>query len=76
MSFSSANRTALLLVKETVWGTTPATPALQEMRYTGESLENSISTEKSKEIRSDRMLSDLQVVDSSPSGSFDFEISA
>lgn len=76
MSFSSANRTALLLVKETVWGTTPATPALQEMRYTGESLENSISTEKSKEIRSDRMLSDLQVVDSSPSGSFDFEMSA
>lgn len=76
MSFASANRSALYAVKESVWGVTPNTPALQELRYTGEQLDDSISTEKSQEIRSDRMVSDLIVVDSSPSGSFDIEFSA
>jgi len=76
MSFASANRASLYAVKETLWGVTPATPALQQLRYTGEQLDNSISTEKSQEIRDDRMVSDLIVVDSSPSGSFDIEFSA
>lgn len=75
MAFATANRTALYQVKETVWGTTPASPALKEVRYTGESLNDNISTEKSKEIRSDRMVSDLIVVDSSPSGGVNIELS-
>lgn len=76
MSFATANRTSLWAVKETVWGTTPNNPAFKPLRYTGEQLDDNISTEKSKEIRSDRMVTDLIVVDSSPSGSFNFEMSA
>jgi hypothetical protein len=75
MSLASANRTALYRVRETVWGTTPANPILQETRYTGESLDENLSFEKSKEIRADRMLSDTILVDSSPSGAFNFELS-
>lgn len=75
MSFASANRAGLYRVKETVWGTTPATPALIQTRYTGEALDDNISTEKSQEIRDDRMVSDLILTDSSPSGSFNFEMS-
>ncbi len=76
MSFATANRAALYSVKETVWGTTPATPTLKEVRYTGEGLDESLSFEKSKEIRADRMVSDTILVDSSPAGSFNFELSA
>jgi hypothetical protein len=75
MSLASANRTALYRVRESVWGTTPASPALIETRYTGESLDENLSFEKSKEIRSDRMLDDTVLVDSSPSGAFNFELS-
>jgi len=75
MSFASSNRTGLYRVKEATWGVTPVSPALVETRYTGEALDNSISTEKSQEIRADRMVSDLILTDSSPSGSFNFEMS-
>ena len=75
MSKASANRTTLYAVKESTWGTTPATPALQELRFTGEQLDSSQSFEKSKEIRSDRMVTDTIQVDASPGGSFNFELS-
>jgi hypothetical protein len=75
MAFASANRAGLYRVKETTWGVTPATPALIQTRYTGEALDDSISTEKSQEIRDDRMTTDLILTDSSPSGSFNFEMS-
>lgn len=75
MAKATANRTRLLRVKESVWGVTPATPALIETRYTGESISNSITTEKSNEIRSDRMTSDLVLTDSSPSGAVNIELS-
>lgn len=75
MSFATANRAALYRTKEVTWGTTPATPALTQCRYTGESLDDQIKTETSKEIRADRMTSDLIVVDDSPGGDFNFELS-
>jgi hypothetical protein len=75
MSKATANRTALYRVLESVWGTTPATPALIETRYTGESLDESMSFEKSKEIRSDRQLTDTVLVDASPSGGINIELS-
>lgn len=76
MTFASANRVGIFAVKETIWGTTPTSPAFQELRYTGESVDDSITTEKSQEIRSDRMVSDLIVTDSSPSGALDIEMSS
>lgn len=75
MSNSTANRTALYRVRETAWGTTPANPSLIETRYTGESLDENLSFEKSKEIRADRQLPDTVLVDSSPSGAFNIELS-
>lgn len=75
MSKASANRTTVYSVKEVTWGTTPATPALQEVRFTGEQLDASQTFEKSKEIRSDRMVSDTVQVDESPAGSINIEMS-
>src|SRR5882672_6089126 len=75
MSFATANRTDLKRVKETVWGTTPASPALKTLRYTGETLDDGITTEKSKEIRADRMVSDLIITDAAISGDINFELS-
>src|SRR3954467_12207160 len=75
MSNATANRAALYRVRESVWGVTPASPALIDTRYTGESLDENLTFEKSKEIRSDRQLPDTVLVDSSPSGAFNFEMS-
>lgn len=75
MSFATTNRANLYRVKEVTWGTTPATPALIQCRYTGESLDDTIKTLTSKEIRADRMISDLVVVDDSPAGDMNFEMS-
>lgn len=71
---SDTNRTGLAFVKETTWGTTPAS-ALQTLRYTGESLDYTVETTKSNEIRSDRNISDLTVVGFTASGGFNFELS-
>ena len=75
MSLASANRTALYRVRELVWGVTPANPTLVETRYTGESIDANITFEKSKEIRADRQLTDTVLVDSSPSGGLNIELS-
>ena len=75
MANATSNRTALRLVKETVFGTTPATPALQTIRYTGESLNYNIKNERSKEIRDDRNTANLVRVSSDAAGDIQFELS-
>lgn len=75
MSFASSNRTGLKRVKEVTWGVTPVSPVLSNIRYTGESLDDGITTEKSKEIRSDRMVADLIITDAAVSGDVNFELS-
>ena len=74
--FATANRTDLSIVGELVYGVTPATPAWQKLRLTGESLNDSITTVKSQELRSDRMVTDLIPVDASPAGDINIEFSA
>lgn len=74
-NFGTANRTALRLVKETVFGTTPATPALKEIRYTGESLNFNQTKVTSNEIRADRNVSDLITVGADASGDIQVELS-
>ena len=78
MSFQpgTSNRTALRYVKETVFNTTPATPALKNLRYTGESIAFSKTSVTSNEIRSDRMTADLIQVGASVAGDFNYEMSA
>ena len=72
---ATAERTDIRRVREATWGTTPATPALTYTRFTGESLSDSLTTETSQEIRSDRAPADLIVTDASAGGGIDFELS-
>lgn len=75
MTFASANRVELWRVKEVSWGVLPTSPVWKETRFTGESLDDSITTETSKELRADRMTNDLSVVDAEPGGGFNIEMS-
>ncbi|MAE84062.1 MAG: hypothetical protein CMB80_15070 [Flammeovirgaceae bacterium] len=76
MSFGSANQAALRSVQESVWGTTPTSPALQAMRFTNESLNYNIVHVVSEETRSDRMIADLVKVSEDGNGDVGFELSA
>ena len=76
MPFGSGNRTALRSVRETDWGDIPATPALQEMRITSDSLNYNVNNVVSEEVRSDRMISDLVKVGEDGSGEIAVELSA
>lgn len=76
MSNATSNRAALRYIAETTPGTTPATPAFNEIRYTGESLNFDRNTVTSKEIRSDRMTADLIAVKANSAGDINFEFSA
>ena len=75
MAIATSNRTALRWVEETVFGTTPSSPALNDLRYTGESLNYNIANIVSNEIRSDRMTSDLIQTQADASGGVDAELS-
>jgi hypothetical protein len=73
---ASSNQTALRFIKESTFGVTPSTPALQELRYTGESINFNITNTTSNEIRSDRMTSDLVQTSADTSGDIQIELSA
>ena len=76
MPNASSNRTDIKMVQETVLGTTPATPAFDSIRYTGESLNYNISNVTSKEIRSDRMTADSVATGGDATGGLNIEFSA
>lgn len=75
MPLASANLTQMRLILESVYGTTPVTGAANNLRMTGESLAFAIQTATSKEIRSDRQISDLVQTGASASGGVNFELS-
>lgn len=72
---ASTNTTSLAYSKETVFGTTNATPQFTVLPTTGGSPTNNITTAKSEVIRSDRQTDDLVVVDGDISGDINFELS-
>lgn len=78
-TLASANRTGLTWKKE---GDYPTNYGVVQggngtnLRMTGESLDFTTQTETSKEIRSDRQVSDLVLVGASASGGFNFELSS
>lgn len=72
---SDSNLSTLAYVAETIWGTTPASPALKKLRLTGESITHNKSTVESEEVRDDRQISDLVEVHSEASGAVNFELS-
>lgn len=71
----TSNRTALRVVKEAAFNTTPATPAFKNLRYTGESLVYNQRNTTSNEIRDDRMTADLIKVGADVSGDINVELS-
>lgn len=73
MTFGTTNAVALRYIAETTWGTTPSSPALQNLRYTSESLNYNAEFIQSEEIRSDRMSTDVIQVSSSSDGDINGE---
>lgn len=72
---ASTNYTDIAYDKETVFGTTDATPTFTLLPTTGGSPVNNISTAVSEVIRSDRQTDDLVVVDGDVSGELNYELS-
>jgi hypothetical protein len=72
---ASTNTTSLAYSKETVFGTTDATPQFTLLPTTGGSPSNNITTAMSEVIRSDRQTDDLVVVDGDVAGDINYELS-
>ncbi|MDJ0952478.1 MAG: phage tail tube protein [Acidimicrobiia bacterium] len=75
MTLAISNRASLRYIEEVTFGQTPATPAFNELRYNGESLNYNINNIISDEIRADRMTTDLIQVQADASGDVNFELS-
>lgn len=72
---ANASQTRLSAVAESVPGTTPATPAFQNLRFTSESFNPALRHVTSNEIRPDRNVADLILVGAEAAGEFGFELS-
>lgn len=72
---TDTSQTRLSHIAEVTEGTTPATPAFTNIRFTSESLAANIANVSSNEIRADRNISDLEQVGQSAGGSVNFELS-
>lgn len=70
-----SSQSRLSYIAETVEGTTPATPAFKNIRFTDENFKPAIQYTTSNEIRPDRNVPDLTPVSSNAGGSFGIELS-
>jgi hypothetical protein len=75
MALATSNRAKVRYIKESTFGTIPGAGNPNDVRFTGESLAYSIKTDTSKEIRSDRQVTDLVQTGASASGGINFELS-
>lgn len=75
MALATANRAQLRYILESVFGTTPVAGNPNNLRMTGESLGYAITSDTSKEIRSDRQVTDLVLTGASASGGVNYELS-
>lgn len=71
---SDANRASLRYIEEIAWGTTPATPAMTALRFTGESLTHAKATVISDEILATRQVSDMLKVGANATGEVKAEL--
>ena len=74
MPIASSSMTGLYYVEESEWGVTPAA-ALNELRWTGESLAQTTSSEVSNEVRADRQVPDVVRTDIETQGDVNIELS-
>lgn len=72
---SDGSRHALYAVEETVYGTTPASPALDKFRNTSMTIGLSRDELPSEEIRSDRQMTDFRLGADSVGGDVNFQLS-
>lgn len=76
MGLISASLEQLAMVGETAWGTIPATPGFQILRFVPPATFNgNVETVKSGEKRSDRNPTDSIIIGSGAAGSLNFELS-
>lgn len=75
MALASSNRAQLRYMLETAFGVTPTVGNPNDLRMTGESLAFALTSDTSKEIRSDRQVTDLILTGASASGGVNFELS-
>lgn len=71
---ADTNLLSVRVVEESTWGTTPATPTLQELRITADSLQPDKTTVTSNIIRSDRMVDSIIRTALGATGSLPFEL--
>ena len=74
MAFADSNRVGVRYVAESTWGTTPGTPTMKALNFTGESLVSTNNTVTSDTIRSDRNVSDHTIVGGGAGGDANFEL--
>ncbi len=72
---SNADTLKLSYVEETTWGETPANPAMQIIRFTNESLSQTVSSTRSTEITNDRQTTDIIRTDVGVEGTLGIEFS-
>lgn len=72
---TDSSQTRLASIDEVTYGTTPASPAFDTIRITGESLKPALQYISSNEIRADRNIPDLTLVGSEAGGAVNFEFS-
>lgn len=72
---ATSDKIKLRYIAEVTKGTTPANPAFKELRLTGETINNTISTIVSKELRPDRTQADLMNAQADVAGDLNIELS-
>ena len=75
MALATSSRLGFKFKPEVVFGVPVSASACYALRIAGESLDFSIKTDTSKEIRSDRQTTDLILTGAEASGGFSFELS-
>ena len=75
MSFGTGSRSYLAYLVESVFGTTPATPELFELRTKGNTIGLKKETLESEEIRSDRQITDVRHGNNMVDGDINVELS-
>jgi hypothetical protein len=71
---SDSNRLRVSIVKETTFGTTPASPAMQVLQVTGQSLRDRVGYQQSNIINDDRNVEELVRLSKSAAGQTPIEL--
>lgn len=74
MTVATTNSVALYINTESTWGEAPSSPAMQQLRFTGESLVFGKQTAVSETIRSDRMRDQVALTSFATNGDINFEL--